>query len=159
MVKKKSSAIRFLDPTVESFETIVGPRTVFRGNIAAFESIRIDGKVIGNIESPPGSNITVALGRTAMVEGDINTYRALIAGKVNGSIYASERAELHDGADIHGEVIYGQIGVEQGAKLTGTMSRIDPDEQQEVSAEAMEVFEAFAREDEANEEKKGSNRT
>ena len=82
MVKKKSSAIRFLDPTVESFETIVGPRTVFRGNIAAFESIRIDGKVIGNIESPPGSNITVALGRTAMVEGDINTYRALIAGKV-----------------------------------------------------------------------------
>jgi len=142
MAKKKSSAIRFLDPTVESFETIVGPRTVFRGNIA-------------NIESPPGSNITVALGRTAMVEGDINTYRALIAGKVNGTIYASERAELHDGADIHGEVIYGQIGVEQGAKLTGTMSRIDPDEQQEVSAEAMEVFEAFAREDEANEEKKG----
>jgi hypothetical protein len=38
------------------------------------------------------------------------------------------------------------------------MSRIDPDEQQEVSAEAMEVFEAFAREDEANEEKKGSKR-
>ena len=45
MAKKKSSAIRFLDPTVESFETIVGPRTVFRGNIAAFESIRIDGQV------------------------------------------------------------------------------------------------------------------
>ncbi len=116
MAKKKNPAIRFLDPTVESFETIVGPRTVFRGNIAAFESIRIDGKVIGNIESPPGSNITVALGKTAMVEGNINTYRALIAGRVEGNIYASERAELHDGADIHGEVIYGQIGVEQGAK-------------------------------------------
>ena len=42
MAKKKNPAIRFLDPTVESFETIVGPRTVFRGNIAAFESIRID---------------------------------------------------------------------------------------------------------------------
>ena len=116
MAKKKNSPIRFLDPTVESFETIVGPKTVFRGNIATVESIRIDGKVIGNIESPPGSNITIALGRTAIVEGDINTYRALIAGRVNGNIYASERAELHDGADIHGEVIYGQIGVEQGAK-------------------------------------------
>ena len=46
MAKKKNPAIRFLDPTVESFETIVGPRTVFRGNIAAFESIRIDGKDI-----------------------------------------------------------------------------------------------------------------
>jgi hypothetical protein len=32
------------------------------------------------------------------------------------------------------------------------MSRIDPDEPQEVSPEAMEVFEAFAREDEENEE-------
>jgi cytoskeletal protein CcmA (bactofilin family) len=139
MAKKKNPAIRFLDPTVESFETIVGPRTVFRGNIAAFESIRIDGKVIGNI--------TVALGRSATVEGNINTYRALIAGRVEGNIYASERAELHDGADIHGEVIYGQIGVEQGAKLTGTMSRIDPDEPQEISAEAMEIFEQFNRED------------
>ena len=147
MAKKKNPAIRFLDPTVESFETIVGPRTVFRGNIAAFESIRIDGKVIGNIESPPGSNITAALGRSATVEGNINTYRALIAGRVEGNIYASERAELHDGADIHGEVIYGQIGVEQGAKLTGTMSRIDPDEPQEISAEAMEIFEQFNRED------------
>lgn len=147
MAKKKNPAIRFLDPTVESFETIVGPRTVFWGNIAAFESIRIDGKVIGNIESPPGSNITVALGRSATVEGNINTYRALIAGRVEGNIYASERAELHDGADIHGEVIYGQIGVEQGAKLTGTMSRIDPDEPQEISAEAMEIFEQFNRED------------
>ena len=147
MAKKKNPAIRFLDPTVESFETIVGPRTVFRGNIAAFESIRIDGKVIGNIESPPGSNITVALRRSATVEGNINTYRALIAGRVEGNIYASERAELHDGADIHGEVIYGQIGVEQGAKLTGTMSRIDPDEPQEISAEAMEIFEQFNRED------------
>lgn len=147
MAKKKNPAIRFLDPTVESFETIVGPRTVFRGNIAAFESIRIDGKVIGNIESPPGSNITVALGRSATVKGNINTYRALIAGRVEGNIYASERAELHDGADIHGEVIYGQIGVEQGAKLTGTMSRIDPDEPQEISAEAMEIFEQFNRED------------
>ena len=89
----------------------------------------------------------MALGKTAMVEGNINTYRALIAGRVEGNIYASERAELHDGADIHGEVIYGQIGVEQGAKLTGTMSRIDPDEPQEISAEAMEIFEQFNRED------------
>ena len=147
MLFKKSQSIKFLQPTMESFETIVGPRTVFRGNIAAFESIRIDGKVIGNIESPPGSNITVALGKSATVEGNINTYRALIAGRVEGNIYASERAELHDGADIHGEVIYGQIGVEQGAKLTGTMSRIDPDEPQEISAEAMEIFEQFSRED------------
>ena len=86
MAKKKNSPIRFLDPTVESFETIVDPKTVFRGNIATVESIRIDGKVIGNIESPPGSNITIALGRTAIVEGDINTYRALIAGRVDGNI-------------------------------------------------------------------------
>jgi hypothetical protein len=69
MAKKKNPAIRFLDPTVESFETIVGPRTVFRGNIAAFESIRIDGKVIGNIESPPGSNIRIE--RSLQVESKV----------------------------------------------------------------------------------------
>ena len=143
--RKKKTGL--LMPSMESFDSMLGPGSEIHGRVVANKSIRIDGKVIGNIESPPGSNITVALGRSATVEGNINTYRALIAGRVEGNIYASERAELHDGADIHGEVIYGQIGVEQGAKLTGTMSRIDPDEPQEISAEAMEIFEQFNRED------------
>ena len=64
MVFKKSQSIKFLQPTMESFETIVGPATEVHGRIVANESLRIDGRVIGNIESRQGKNVSIALGRT-----------------------------------------------------------------------------------------------
>ena len=44
-----------------------------------------------------------------------------MAGKVEGNIYATERVELHDGAEVRGDITYGQIGIEPGAKLFGLM--------------------------------------
>jgi cytoskeletal protein CcmA (bactofilin family) len=51
MLFKKSQSIKFLQPTMESFETIVGPATEVHGRLVANESLRIDGSVIGNIEA------------------------------------------------------------------------------------------------------------
>jgi cytoskeletal protein CcmA (bactofilin family) len=53
--------------------------------------------------------------------GDISAYRVLVAGKVEGNIYATERVELHDGAEVRGDITYGQIGIEPGAILFGLM--------------------------------------
>ena len=121
MIFKKSQSIKFLQPTMESFETIVGPATEVHGRIVANESLRIDGRVVGNIESRQGKNVSIALGRTGMVQGDINAFRVLVAGRVEGNIYATERVELHEGAEVRGDITYGQLGIEHGAKLNGLM--------------------------------------
>jgi cytoskeletal protein CcmA (bactofilin family) len=121
---KKKKPNGFLQATVEHFETIIGSNTEVHGRIVIDKGMRVDGKVIGNIETPPNSTVSVALGGAGQVLGDISAYRVLVAGKVEGNIYATERVELHDGAEVRGDITYGQIGIEPGAKLFGLMIAI-----------------------------------
>ena len=121
MLFKKSQSIKFLQPTMESFETIVVPATEVHGRLVANESMRIDGRIIGNIEARQGKDVSIALGRSGFVQGDIYAFRVLIAGRVEGNVYATERVELHEGAEVRGDITYGQLGIEHGAKLNGLM--------------------------------------
>lgn len=117
----KSSSAKPLSPSKESFGTIIDEFTEVHGRLVSSTSLRIDGKVVGNVEASQDNNVSIAIGKTGFVQGDIYAYRIFIAGKVTGNIYCTERVELHDGAEVVGDVTYGQIGVEAGAKLSGMM--------------------------------------
>jgi len=143
LFKNKSQSIKFLQPTMESFETIIGPATEVHGRLVANESLRIDGRVIGNIEARQGKSVSIALGRTGVVQGDIYAFRVLVAGKVEGNIYATERVELHEGAEVRGDITYGQLGIEHGAKLNGLMiSRNGEEPEGEGATDSASIFQA-----------------
>jgi len=105
--------------TQERFDTLVGRTTTIFGRLVLLDSVRIDGKVMGNIETAPGNKISVAIGLTGEVKGDISAHRILVAGKVEGNIYAAERVEFHKDAVVNGDISYGSIAVEHGARLLG----------------------------------------
>jgi cytoskeletal protein CcmA (bactofilin family) len=105
--------------THERFDTLVGRTTTVFGRLVLLDSVRIDGKVFGNIETAPGNKISVAIGPTGEVTGDIHAYRIMVAGKVKGNIYGAERVEFHKDSMISGDVSYGSIAVEHGARLLG----------------------------------------
>lgn len=105
--------------TQERFDTLVGRSTNVFGRLVLLDSVRIDGKVFGNIETAPGNKISVAIGPTGEVTGDIHAYRIMVAGKVKGNIYASERVEFHKDSMMNGDVSYGSIAVEHGARILG----------------------------------------
>jgi len=81
--------------------------------------VRIDGKVVGNIETTKDNKVTVAIGKTGEVSGDITAHRVMVAGKVEGNIYAAERVEFHKDSIVQGDISYGSIAVEHGARLLG----------------------------------------
>ena len=114
--KRKTS---LLLPTNERFDTLIGKTSEIYGRMILGESLRIDGKVVGNIESEEDSKVTVAVGEDGEVVGDIFAYRVMIAGKVEGNIHAIERVEFHQTAQVRGDVTYGSIGIEHGARVTG----------------------------------------
>lgn len=114
--KRKTS---LLLPTNERFDTLIGKTSEIYGRMVVGESLRIDGKVVGNIESQENSKVTVAVGEDGEVIGDIFAYRVMIAGKVEGNIYATERVEFHQTAQVRGDVTYGSIGIEHGARVIG----------------------------------------
>jgi len=108
-----------LMPTQEKFDTLIGSTTEIYGRLVLSDSVRIDGQVTGNIETAKDKNVTVAIGRSGIVCGDISAHRVMVAGKVEGNIYATERAEFHKDSEVRGDITYGTIGVEHGAKLLG----------------------------------------
>ena len=100
---------------------MVGEHAEIHGRLVTSESLRIDGKLIGNVEATQENKVSVALGKTGHIQGDIYAYRVFIAGKVDGNVYCTERVELHDGAIVNGDISYEQIAIEPGAKLNGLM--------------------------------------
>jgi cytoskeletal protein CcmA (bactofilin family) len=123
--RKKKTGL--LMPSMESFDSMLGPGSEIHGRVVANKSIRIDGIVHGNVETPPGKkNITIALGETAKVYGDISAYRILIGGYVEGNVYGTERVELHAKAVVNGDVSYAELGIEPGAEIVGLMVKKVP---------------------------------
>jgi len=103
----------------EKFDTIVGRTTTIQGNLILLDSVRIDGRVVGNIEAAPDCKIAVAIGPTGEVTGDVKAHRVMVAGKVFGNIHAADRVELQKDSSVQGDISYGSIAVEHGAKLSG----------------------------------------
>ncbi|NDC08447.1 MAG: polymer-forming cytoskeletal protein [Oxalobacteraceae bacterium] len=72
-------------PTQEKFDTLIGATTEIYGRLVLLDSVRIDGKVVGNIETAKEKKVTVAIGRSGEVSGDISAHRVMVAGKVEGT--------------------------------------------------------------------------
>ena len=119
--KNKSATFKALP---EKFDTLIGKSTAIHGRLVLQESIRIDGKVVGNIESSKEESITVVIGAAGEVQGDIVAHRVVVAGKVAGNIHAHERVELHTDCLVQGDIKYGSIAIEHGSKVLGLLLQV-----------------------------------
>ncbi len=119
--KNKSATFKSMP---EKFDTIIGKNTVIHGSLVMLESIRIDGKVVGNVESAKEEMIIVVIGDSGEVQGDILAHRVVVAGKVSGNIHAHERVELHADSLVQGDIKYGSIAIEHGAKVMGLLLQV-----------------------------------
>lgn len=133
---KKQRDLAFCTPSIEHFDTFIGNPTEIHGRIVSSGSLRIDGKIIGNVESPTDANSSIALGRTGVIHGDIFAQRVLIAGLVEGNIYARDKVTLHEGSEVRGDVTYNQISIEHGAKINGLLIARNEDQTSEPSTPA-----------------------
>jgi cytoskeletal protein CcmA (bactofilin family) len=112
----------------EKFDTLIGRNAEIHGCLKLNESVRIDGKVVGNIEAPIDAAISVVIGPNGEIQGDVMASRIVVAGKVSGNIYAYERVELLASALVQGDIKYASMAVEHGARLLGLMLQIDGNE-------------------------------
>lgn len=122
--KKNHNAPLVLHP--EKFDTLIGRQAEIHGCLKLHESVRIDGKVVGNIEGPDDVGISVVIGPSGEVQGDVMASRILVAGKVSGNIHAFDRVEIMASALIQGDIKYASMAVEHGARLLGLLLQVDP---------------------------------
>jgi cytoskeletal protein CcmA (bactofilin family) len=125
MFTKKKSSITTLVMNQEKFDTLIGRHAEIQGCLKLKESVRIDGMVVGNIEAPNDASISVVIGPTGEVLGDVLASRIILAGKVSGNIHAFDRVEVMASALVQGDIRYASMAVEHGAKLLGLMIQVD----------------------------------
>ena len=106
---------------MQSFDSIVGIATRIEGNLFVDESLRIDGRLKGNLEQQAGKSRWIVIGATGEIRGDIRAQNISVSGKVIGNIFASESIELLDGCEVRGNISHKSITVEPGASVHGQL--------------------------------------
>jgi len=98
--------------------TLVGKGTVIEGNIETSGTIRIEGKVTGNVTSKS----KVVLGPLSSVLGDIVALNADIEGEVKGNLEIGELLTLKSTSVTEGDIQTSKLVVEPGASFNGKCS-------------------------------------
>lgn len=132
----KSSSHR---KALQSIGSVLGTATRLEGTLHVDESVRIDGKLEGNLEQSDGNSRWIIIGPAGQVHGDIRAQNISIAGKVIGNIVASESIELIDGCEVRGNITHKSITVEPGASVHG---QLIAREEADSEATALEVIAA-----------------
>lgn len=128
MFKKNKKQQQSLEIKQHEISTIVGEGYVITGELQGLSSVRVEGKIVGNVNVEGG----VVLGEKGIIEGDIITKSAIIYGTVNGNI-RSTQLEIKKTGYVNGDIITDTLEIELGAQYNGKLSM---QKQYEILAEA-----------------------
>ena len=105
---------RRADPNAVS---IIAPDMVIAGDLKAEGVVRIEGRIAGNVSA--GNQILLSQG--GVVEGDLATREAVLAGEVHGTVVASERIEVQPTAQVHGDIVTPRLLIQEGGRINGAI--------------------------------------
>ena len=103
---------------------LIGAGTTVEGKIRTQGSIRIDGKLTGEVQAAEN----LAVGVTGEVEATIAGRNVTIGGKVKGNITSAEKLVLEGKAVVRGDVRATKLVIDEGAVFDGkvTMTETRP---------------------------------
>jgi cytoskeletal protein CcmA (bactofilin family) len=102
---------------------LLGAGTTVKGDIKSTGDFRIDGTLIGSMNSQG----KVIVGITGKLEGEIICQNADISGEVRAHVKVTELLSLKSSAKLNGDITTNKLAIEPGAKFSGTCSMEDVD--------------------------------
>jgi cytoskeletal protein CcmA (bactofilin family) len=109
--------MKSIDKTGE-LSTILGKSSVFEGNISVEHSLRVDGKVIGDIKTPD----TLVVGKEGEIVGNVSIKSLILGGKLHGKVLSSSKVVLESQSEFRGEINTLKIVIDEGAVFEGKCS-------------------------------------
>jgi cytoskeletal protein CcmA (bactofilin family) len=107
--------------SAEDCSSTLGSGSVWQGNFQTDGSVRLDGKISGEVKAAG----TVIITQGAMVNAVIQARFVVIAGNFDGQLYCSERLELLPTSRIKGSMTTPQISVGEGAFIDGEIHMVE----------------------------------
>jgi len=111
--------------------TIIGANSVIEGKLDIQNSIRINGKVLGEVKTTG----VLTVGNQGYIEGSIKANSVIIGGKVKGTITASSKVALESSSVFIGDLKTPSLAISEGAVFDGNCimdeNQIKKDEKKE----------------------------
>jgi cytoskeletal protein CcmA (bactofilin family) len=127
-----------------NLNAFLGEGTSFKGTLTFEGTVRIDGRLEGEIFTKD----TLVIGEGAQVSASIHAGTVVISGTVHGNITAERKIELHASGRLYGNINTPSLVIEEGVVFEGTCAMGSGAEQsveQAEKAHADERERLFAR--------------
>ena len=95
--------------------SVIGQDLIINGEIKCKSDLMIEGQVEGNI-----SCVSLYVGKSGRIIGDINTDDVLVEGTIHGMINSGS-VELKDGCILEGNISSQTLSIDHGAEFTGSV--------------------------------------
>ena len=95
---------------------ILSTGTTIKGDIKSNGDIRIDGTLIGSVNSKG----KIVIGSTGNIEGEVVCQNADFSGTIKAKIVVADLLQLKSTAKITGDIITNKLSIEPGAKFSGS---------------------------------------
>ena len=102
---------------------LISNGTDITGDIKSNGDIRIDGTLIGNLNTKG----KVVIGPTGKVHGEVICKNSEVSGIVEGKISVAQLLNLKASSKIVGDIVTSKLSIEPGARFTGSCKMSDND--------------------------------
>ena len=95
--------------------TLLGRGSEFEGKLSFEGTVRVDGKLSGEIFTDD----TLIIGEGAEVNAEISVGSIIIEGTVHGNIHAKRSVEIHTPARVRGNISTPSLSIDKGVVFDG----------------------------------------
>jgi cytoskeletal protein CcmA (bactofilin family) len=99
----------------QEIKAYMGEDTVFNGSLSFEGTVRIDGKFEGQVITED----TLIIGETGHLKAEISAGSVVCMGRVEGTVVASKKIEIHSTSKVVGNVKSPALYIELGGELDG----------------------------------------
>lgn len=97
---------------------LIGHGTTVEGKVRSQGSVRVDGRVVGEINAYEA----VSIGVSGEVEGNISAKNITVGGKIRGNLTAQEKLVFLEKAVVQGDIRAAKLVIDEGATFDGKCS-------------------------------------
>jgi len=105
---------RKIDP--DTTDTLIGEGTVFEGKIRSEAGIRVEGRIVGDIECTGD----VTIGEKGVLYSNIHARHVELAGTVHGNVTAQGQLTIRATGKLYGNLTAQRLNIEAGAVFEGS---------------------------------------
>jgi cytoskeletal protein CcmA (bactofilin family) len=98
-----------------NLNTMIGKGSSFEGTLKVQSTLRVDGKIKGNVSASE----SLVIGKEGDISGEVSVRNAIIGGKLKGKLNASGKVVLEANSVFLGELKTTKLVIHEGAVFEG----------------------------------------